>query len=193
MASNAEMVAEFREIVDDAIERSAEKNESTALRSSRGGKNNTGTYRLNFFSIGAKDARFQYIPYSSEHVWAVGPSEKGQIQEYSGFLAIVSFANETDRLFRHWTFDSAMQMQHPSTSRAITGSTDIEEGIAWVRSPHLNTEAFERLAMLDEQELASLNAQFKTIDEQAATFRKGMQGANRMSRMPMPNIGPVAR
>lgn len=191
MAANQELVGEFRQIVDSVIQQQVDYCNGLnggLLRSWPKYDKTVNANGMLFVSLDGDDGRYSHIPYSREHIWGVAPSEEQKLGSYTGHLAIVSFDNKEEELFRSWSFDSAMNGIDVSTVKGITEITDLEDILDWVKSPHLFSGNLARSAQLEPDEITQTDSRLHQLAERRAALDVGLDNLARQRRRPMPNI-----
>lgn len=193
MASNAEMVGEFREVADKVIDQQIDRcKNGPGLRSTWPGYDKEAkAASLLFSSLEPEDGRYTFSPHGEGHVWTISPDREMVISDsriYKGRVAIVSFASEGDRLFRNWTFKSALSLLGIGTQRAIEDPEEIEGVVEWAKSPHLYEEGFNAVTRLTDQEKDEVYPRLEADAEQA---RKHFEDSKFRTRQPIPHLGPI--
>mgnify|MGYP001264898620 CR=1 FL=1 len=197
MASSREIVGEYRSIVERVIETSQSSKPSGSIAVNDGFRNgvrevNKNGLRFSIFEPGCSVLAFGRRANDSETIWAMGPKDKINFRKYCGRLALVSYSNEPDRLFRYWDFDSALQIFGSSTQKPITEEDELQKVLDWAVSPHLYDANLRAQMELEDWETKYID---QLLDGHAQLARERHQDTEAMSRTGWripPNIGPIA-
>lgn len=187
MSRQEEIVTEFREGVDFIIQQQREAGQKGRLRQSGYG---TGTKisGLTFGSYSKMAGRPSTFGLGSEHVWGVG-TEKLRLDSLalSGYLAITSVLEVPDKLFRRWSFDSAMQAINIDCEKPIEDVELMEGALRWIRSPHFEQDTLNELAALTDEEIANVTARAGELRTSQHELQKDLESIARARRAPIPH------
>lgn len=188
MAKAQELVTEFRETVDLMISDQVYRAQSGPIRESWPGFDKKAEAAgLIFESVDSADVRSSALGLErSQHTWGVHTG-KSRFENRTGYLAIVSYAEEPDSLFRRITYPSDMQMFSASTQRAIGEPEEIQAALNWVKSPHLNNHTLARLAILSPAEEAKIDTELANFSMQQQGLVAALERIARARRVPIPN------
>lgn len=190
MASNAEMVAEFREIVDGMVVQA----EDAPMHWDRRGKGEMfESHGMIFTSVDGSEGRYSNFPFYKERIWGASLAKKQQTDRFTGSIALISVCGQDEQLTRFWSFDTGMQLIHEDTEKVLNEADQIEAALNWVKSPHIYPDTLKELGILDPEEIEKVTPRLDSIAQRAASMHEDLARIAARSRRPMPNIGPVAR
>lgn len=190
MASNAEMVAEFREIVDGMVVQA----EDAPLQWYRRGMGDVlESHGMIFTSVDGNEERCSNFPFYKERIWGASPAKNQQTDRFTGSIALISVSGQDEQLTRFWSFDTGLQSIHVGTEKVLNEADQIEAALNWVKSPHIYPDTLKELGILDPEEIEKVTPRLGSIVQQAASMHEDLARIAARRRRPMPNIGPVAR
>ncbi|HSX27639.1 MAG TPA: hypothetical protein VLG25_02560 [Patescibacteria group bacterium] len=186
MASNEELVLEFREMVDRVIQHQVDKcnGANGGLRHSWPGYDKEAkTAGLQFVSVGPRDSRPSTFGLGSEHLWGVSPTSEYRVGRRTGRVALISTIEVPDKLHRRWQFEGAMEMTGAVASKDLVAQDDISAVLAWVRSPHLEVSAFSQITALSDEELKPVDEELRRIGESHDRLVEDLKALSRAHRI----------
>ncbi len=183
MSRQADIVGEFRGIIDTVIDRQVEN----ARRNHRSWLDMDKEAKIAGLTFGRYEARGgRSSVFGSGALWGIHTGKVMFEQtRMRGFLAIVSPADQLDSLQRNWSFITPMQMLNADTEKKIEDVNSLETVLSWAKSPHI--EDLGHIALLDDDELENVTGWYDRMAESRREAAKDLEAISRMHRRPIPN------
>lgn len=150
MASNREMVGEFKDIVDKVIAHNKPGQTQLRLRGQqlRPQAPSVKLGDVEFMSAARGLSRTIWLGRRAEHVWGLAVRNQA-VDQYRGSLAIVAIKGNGSSLIRGWDIDSPFShIGGIRTERQLTDDKEIQLALEYARAPHLCPDNLLKLGEL---------------------------------------------
>lgn len=182
---NAEIVTNFRNVVERVIDEQAEraKAENHAWPdvdkiAAIGG--------ITFMKLGPEDGGLTLLRSDKERTW-VASTNYSMRRQRIGTVALISLASKPDSLVRHWSFESSKGsgLFAITSDKLLTRKADLRAALDWINSPHLHPDALRGLATLSEDEHERVS---KELQQDAAEAAETQAGLERLRQIHNPGL-----
>lgn len=172
MSLRSNRVEEFRGLVEGVIAQKAKKSgHNLTILSFADPHKEAYVSGLSFASVDRYDGRDVCFGMNDEHLWGVA-SKKLNRHGRVGRLAVVSSLDLPDSFIRRWSFESAMPTMPVDTEKSLKKLNELNDVLAWVKSPHLASDEFNRLAALKKTEIVQVDSELADTRLQAAELHR---------------------
>lgn len=181
MTGSTDMVQEFRGVVDGVIADQVAQCERDR-REWPGFNTIARTVGLDFVSKDMPSGLSTVFEHCGGHLWGVGDREAIRFGGRVGSLAVMSFLNDEEHLYRKIAIKGPIQL----IPRSVTLKLDdrqMETVLRWVQSPHIAGEALHTMVGLTSEESDILTAQLDEDTRQREVLNRDLESM-RPHRLP---------
>lgn len=185
MGKKHEKVSEFREVIEKALR-------DQVLRADQERRSWPDYKRVAVLSgyLYVKAAPIEGRPHvmglSKNNQWGVVTPEM-RFGRYTGHLAVVSTATQTDSLARRWSFNSSTVFGVDS-ERPLLSLASITNAIEWAKAPLTNSIILDELAQLTKTEQKAVDSKMADNLESGRELQADLDRITSLHRMPLPDV-----